>query len=182
MVATTRAADQRLKMAGEATRHSPVLDAASPARSTPRAPRARPQCHVHETQTDAYPPSPSAPVRLHRLTANNSPATTGEPGFAECRRLCRVLNVGHSAKSSLLSARHSAKTGTQQSSLCRVPGTRRRPALGKEPLCRVPGTRQRTTLGKELMGVLAVTFAECPPLGTRQRGFAECQSWALDKA
>ena len=107
--------------------------------------------------------------------------TTGEPDFAECRRLCRVLNVGHSTKSSLPSARNSAKTGTRQSSLCRVPGTRRRRALGKEPLCRVPGTRQRTALGKDLTGVLAVTFAECPPLGTRQRGFAECQSWALGK-
>ena len=64
-------------MAGEATRHGPALDAASPARSTPRAPRARPQCHVHETQADAYPPSPSAPVRLHRLTANNTPAAVG---------------------------------------------------------------------------------------------------------
>jgi len=64
-------------MAGEATRHGPALDATSPARSTPRAPRARPQCHVHETQADAYPPSPSAPIRLHRLTANNTLAAVG---------------------------------------------------------------------------------------------------------
>jgi len=64
-------------MAGEATRHGPALDTVSPARSTPRAPRARPQCHIHETRADAYPPSPSAPLRLHRLTANNAPAAVG---------------------------------------------------------------------------------------------------------
>ena len=64
-------------MAGEAMGHGPALDAASPAQSTPRASHAQPQGHVHETQADAYPPSPSAPVHLHRLTANNTLAAVG---------------------------------------------------------------------------------------------------------
>jgi hypothetical protein len=66
--ATTRVADQMLKMAGEATRHGPcarryeprTLDAASPMRSI--------------SMSDAYPPSLPAPARLHCLTANNAPA------------------------------------------------------------------------------------------------------------
>jgi hypothetical protein len=51
---------------------------------------------------------------LFRSKINGSRFTTGELGFAECRRLCRVLNVGHLAKSFLPSVRYSAKTGTLQ--------------------------------------------------------------------
>jgi hypothetical protein len=76
--ATTKLANQRLKMAGGGDAPWPrVLDAANPAPLTQRAPRARPQHHVHEARANAYPPSPPAPVHLHRLTANNTPAAAG---------------------------------------------------------------------------------------------------------
>jgi hypothetical protein len=115
-----------------------------------------------------------------------SSLTTGIRGFAECRPLCRVPFVGHSAKKALPSAalgkvrlsatslftecwtlgtgRHSAKT--------RLPSVKHsaKEALGKGPsasvpkltvvsLCRVSGvgTRQR------------VFVAECYIYGTRQR-------------
>jgi len=53
-----------------------------------------------------------------------------------------------------------------------VPDSRQTQALGKEVLCRVPGSRQTWALGKDYQGQttsMAVTFAECLPLGTRQR-------------
>jgi hypothetical protein len=121
--------------------------------------------------------------------------TTGIRGFAECRPLCRVPFVGHSAKKALpraalgkvrLSATslftecwtlgtgpHSAKT--------RLPSVKHsaKVALGKGPsaavpkltavsLCREPrvGTRQR------------VFFAECQLLGTQQRTL--CRVSSLD--
>jgi hypothetical protein len=64
--------------------------------------------------------------------------TTGIRGFAECSALCRVLFVGHSAKSSswqrtlLLSAGLSAKNYTRQRYLCRAPNTRRRRRSAKD--------------------------------------------------
>jgi hypothetical protein len=97
--------------------------------------------------------------------------TTGIRVFAECRRLCRVLFVGHSAKTSLpraaLGKDFFAESRTQQS-----------PALGIDFVYRVQDTRYRNTLGKD-------KFAEWQTLGkcgsrqmwvdTRQSGFfAEC--------
>jgi hypothetical protein len=67
--------------------------------------------------------------------------TTGNAVFAECPRLCRVLNIGHSAK------RLFAECYTRQ-----------RKTHGERILCRAPGPRQRKTLGKEY-------FTECRALG-----------------
>ena len=61
--------------------------------------------------------------------------------------ICRVQKSLPSAKFRALGkdllrqAPHSAKYGTRQRGICRVPGTRQRPALGKGYLCRVPDTR-----------------------------------------
>jgi hypothetical protein len=129
----------------------------------------------------------------HRV--DGRPSTTRIRGFAECRPLCRVPFVGHSAKQALpravlgkvrLSATslftecwtlgtgpHSAKT--------RLPSVKHsaKVALGKGPsvailkltavsLCREPrvGTRQR------------VFFGECQIFGTRQRTL--CRVSSLD--
>jgi hypothetical protein len=59
--------------------------------------------------------------------------TTGNENFAECPELCRVQNIGHSAK--ILFAECS---------------TRQRKTHGKFMLCRVSGTRQNKTLSKEV--------------------------------
>jgi hypothetical protein len=114
--------------------------------------------------------------------------TTGIRGFVECRPLCRVPFVGHSAKKALSraalgKARLSATSlftecwtlGTgPQSAKTSLPSVKHsaKVALGKGPsaavpkltavsLCREPrvGTRQR------------VFFAECQVLGTRQSIF-----------
>ena len=79
------------------------------------------------------------------------PTTTGNRHFAECRKLCRVYFIGHSAKTALSSVffRHSAKM-TLPSVFFRHPAKMyfakcHFSALGKMRLCRVPffGTRQR---------------------------------------
>jgi hypothetical protein len=72
------------------------------------------------------------------------PITTGNAVFAECPRLCRVLNIGRSAK------RFFAECYTRQ-----------RKTHGKVTLCRVPGARQTETLGKDY-------FAECQALGKQK--------------
>jgi hypothetical protein len=110
--------------------------------------------------------------------------TTGIRGFAECRPLCRVPFVGHSAKKALPRAAlgkvrllatslftecwtlgtgpHSAKVALGKGSSAAVP------KLTAVSLCREPrvGTRQR------------VFFAECQILGTRQRTL--CRVSSLD--
>jgi hypothetical protein len=121
--------------------------------------------------------------------------TTGILGFVECRPLCRVAFVGHSAKKALPRAalgkvRLSATslftecwtlgTGTH-SAKTRLPSVQHsaKVALGKGPsaavlklaavsLCREPrfGTRQRRL------------FAECQIFGTRQRTL--CRVSSLD--
>ena len=67
-------------------------------------------------------------------------STTGNRHFAECRRLCRVYFIGHSAKTALPSVffRHSTKMAL------RVFFS----ALGKDVFCRVPffDTRQNVSL------------------------------------
>ena len=93
--------------------------------------------------------------------------------------ICRVQIFLPSAKfrslgkDLLCRAPHSAKYGTRQRGLCRVSGTRQRPALGKGCLCR---GRHSAKIGRGLTASSGVLFAECPPFGTRQRiYFAECQ-------
>jgi len=86
--------------------------------------------------------------------------TTGNRAFAECKLLCRVSKIGHSAKTAL---------GKEFFVECR--------ALGKELICRVLDSRHRlprvTVFGHVLLcRVLAVRhsakifflkyFAECP--------------------
>ena len=98
--------------------------------------------------------------------------TTGNRDFAECKILCRVSKIGHSAKNC-----------TRQRFLCRVPATRQTRALGKGLLCRVLDSRQnlytRHRLPVKRRSVTAF-FAERLQLGTRQRFvfflnfFAEC--------
>ena len=61
------------------------------------------------------------------------PLTTGNRDFAECKILCRVSKI-----------RHSAKNCTRQRFLCRVPGIRQKNALGKELLRRVLDSRQKS--------------------------------------
>jgi hypothetical protein len=67
--------------------------------------------------------------------------TTRNAVFAECPRLCRVLNIGHTAN------RLFAECYTRQ-----------RKTHGEHILFRAPVTRQRKTLGKEYC-------AECRTLG-----------------
>jgi hypothetical protein len=114
-------------------------------------------------------------------TLISKPYTTGIRLFAECRWLCRVLFIGHSAKPTLPSAalskvlrsvkilftecgtlgtpQHSAKTA-----LPRVRHSTKR-ALGKGPLAAVYSWRPSV-------------FAECHILGTRQRTL--CRVPSLD--
>ena len=63
--------------------------------------------------------------------------TTGNGIFAECKLLCRVSKIEHSAKTFFTEYR------TRQRVLCRVLGTWQKKALGKGPICRVPGSRQK---------------------------------------
>ena len=120
--------------------------------------------------------------------------TTGHGWFAECKKLCRVLSVGHSAKAIFAESRtqrHSAKIGRRQICLCREPDTRQTLAVGKNfPLPSAGrsakiGRRQKNLCECRALGkiwpsakVAGVTAATCrqplpsaPPLGTRQRVF-----------
>jgi hypothetical protein len=97
--------------------------------------------------------------------------TTEIRAFAECRRLCRVLFIGHSAKTPLSSAAlgkvlHSVKIWFTE---CRILGTAKHSA--KTALPRVKHSA-KMALGK---GPLAAVyswrpsvFAECQILDTRQ--------------
>jgi hypothetical protein len=87
-----------------------------------------------------------------------SSITTGIRAFAECRPVCRVFFIGHSAKPTLPSAALGkadfAKRRTRQS-----------PTLGKDLIYRVQDTRHNQALGKDC-------FAESQTLGkdgSRQR-------------
>ena len=67
--------------------------------------------------------------------------TTGNPTYAECRRLCRVHNIEHSAK--LLFAECLPKSTRQTDNIRRkktLPSASH-VALGKATLCRVPKSR-----------------------------------------
>ena len=121
-------------------------------------------------------------------------STTGENYFAECKIVCRVHFIGHSAKAVFAESqtqRHSAKKCRRQIYLCRVPGTRQRLAVGKNlPLPSAGrsakiGRRQKKfaecrALGKfrpsaKVAGVMAATCRQplpsAPPFGARQRIF-----------
>jgi hypothetical protein len=63
--------------------------------------------------------------------------TTGHAHVAECKILCRVSFIGHSAKSLYAEGR------TRQTT------TLGKEALSKESLCRESDSRQRFTLGKD---------------------------------
>jgi hypothetical protein len=102
-------------------------------------------------------------------------STTREAKFAECRMLCQVQKIGHSANPLFAEC-------------C----TRQRCTLGEQWLCRVPqsswhsaksGTLQRpslpsATLGKEWHS--AKKSVTSRPLG-KEACFAECQGLALGK-
>jgi hypothetical protein len=60
-------------------------------------------------------------LRCKPCKAADSPSLLENSVFAECNLLCRVSNIGHSAKKN-----------TRQRSLCREPGTRQSPVLGKD--------------------------------------------------
>ena len=84
--------------------------------------------------------------------------TTGNRHFAECRRLCRVYFIGHSAKTVFAE--------------CQIKYTRQKKTLDKIRLCRVSfsGTRQRCILPSAIFRHTAkCVFAECLFSGTRQR-------------
>ena len=135
-------------------------------------------------------------MQLHAafMHAQCIPCTTGRDRFAECKKLCRALSVGHSAKAIFAESRtqrHSAKIGRRQIFLCRVPDTRQTLAVGKnfplpragcstkigrrqKYLCRVLGIRQNFTVGKGGRrdgGHLPSTFAECPAVRHSAKGF-----------
>ena len=83
--------------------------------------------------------------------------TTRIRAFTECQELCRVLFVGHSAKSR---TRYRITLGKDRFTECRT--------LGKD------GARQRVVSGR--LKMTAVTLCRESKVGTRQRGFfAECQ-------
>jgi hypothetical protein len=102
--------------------------------------------------------------------SSRSTLTTGIRGFTECRPLCRVPFVGHSAKKALPRAalgkvRLSATSlftecwtlGTgPHSTKTRLPKHSAKVALGKGPLVAVPK-------------LTAVSFCREPRVGTRQR-------------
>jgi hypothetical protein len=109
----------------------------------------------------------------------NSDFTTGIRGFAECRPLCRVPFVGHSAKKALLSAAL-GKVRLSVTNLfteCRTLGTGQHSAK----TC-LPSVKHSTKkpLGKgpsaAVLKLTAVGLCREPRTGTRQRGFfAECR-------
>jgi hypothetical protein len=87
--------------------------------------------------------------------------TTGIRLFAECRWLCRVLFIGHSAKPTLPSAALSKADFAERR-------TRQSPTLGKDLIYRVRDTRHSPALGKDC-------FAESQTLGkegSRQRAIS----------
>ena len=75
------------------------------------------------------------------LISSSQSFTTGNRHFAECRKLCRVPKIGHSAKTGFAECHFSA-LGKMR--LCQVFFL----ALGKDVFCRVPffGTRQNASL------------------------------------
>jgi hypothetical protein len=105
--------------------------------------------------------------------------TTGIRGFAECRTLCRVPFVGHSAKKALPRAAL-GKVRLSVTSLfteCRTLGTG--PHSAKTCLPSVKHSAKKA-LGKgpsaTVLKLTAVSLCREPRTGTRQRGFfAECQ-------
>ena len=76
---------------------------------------------------------------------------TGNISFAECLALCRVQNIGHSAKRLFAE--------------CSPRGTRQRKSTRQKSLCRVPDTRQRKALGK---GTYLPSAKHSAKMSTRQ--------------
>jgi hypothetical protein len=88
--------------------------------------------------------------------------TTGIWLFAECRRLCRVLFIGHSAKPTLPSATLGKVL------IYRVRDTRHSPALGKDCFAESQtlgkeGSRQRVVSGR--LQLMAVSLCRVPHIG-----------------
>jgi hypothetical protein len=118
-------------------------------------------------------------VSLHGVGAVSG--TTGIRAFAECRRLCWVLFIGHSAKTTL----PSAALGKVLRSIkilfteCRTLGTAKHSA--KTALPRVKHST-KMALGKGSLAAVyswrPLVFAECQIFGTRQRTL--CRVSSLD--
>ena len=114
--------------------------------------------------------------------------TTGNRHFAECRRLCRVYFIGHSAKTVFAECqmKYTRKKTLNKMRLCRVPFFWHSTnmcfaefyfsAHGKIRLCRVPffGTRQRWVCRVPLFWHSAKRhFAVCIFFGPRQIIFSK---------
>jgi hypothetical protein len=99
---------------------------------------------------------------------NNASVTTGIRGFAECRPLCRVPFVGHSAKKSL----PRAALGKVRLSVTGLFTERRTLGTGQHSAKKALGKGPSAAVLK----LTAVSLCRVPRTGTRQKGFfAECQ-------
>ena len=119
----------------------------------------------------------AAPQNLEAVPNSKSSGTPGKLICAECHRLCRVPEHGHSAKCLFAECRPSANKGHSASFIfaeCRWAHTRQR---GHTCPARAPAVRHPSG------GLTASTLYRVPPVGTRQsRNVAECAGVALGKA
>ena len=67
--------------------------------------------------------------------------TTGNPTYAECRRLCRVHNIEHSAKLPIAECLPKSTRQTDNTRRKKTLPSASHVALGKATLCRVPKSR-----------------------------------------
>ena len=101
--------------------------------------------------------------------------TTGNRHFAECRRLCRVYFIGHSAKTVFAECQIKYTRQKKHSTKMALPSVFS--ALGKDVFYRVPffGTRQNASLPSAFFLALGKdVFCRVPFFGTRQRGILPC--------
>lgn len=117
------------------------------------------------------------------LVNNGVYLTTGNPIVAECRPLCRVPKVEHSATREYTECYpENTRQHFDTRQICLLPsaGTQ---THGKIGFCRVPclwhsakTARARHVIQRRPNAVTEVVFAECLNSGTRQMySFAECQ-------
>ena len=109
--------------------------------------------------------------------------TTGNRHFAECRRLCRVYFIGHSAKTVFAECQIKYTRQKIHSTKMALPSVFSE--LGKDVFCRVPffGTRQNASLPSALFLALGKdVFCRVPLFWhSAKRHFAVCIFFALDK-
>jgi hypothetical protein len=104
-------------------------------------------------------------------------STTGIRAFAECRPLCRVPFVGHSAKKTLPSAAldKDRLSVTRLFTECRTLSTGQHSAKTCSPSVKHSAKK---ALGKgpsaAVLKLTAVSLCREPRTGTRKEGFAEC--------